>query len=521
MTVMVSFDLLNCFIFTLIFLISTLFLFVLFYKKPNDGFDVPPSPPSLPIIGHLHLLLFASIHKCFQKISSKYGPFLHLRIFHVPIVLVSSASTAYDIFKTNDINVSYRGDVAIDECIVFGSFGYFRAPCEDYWKFMRKLIMARALGPQALERTRGVRAAELERFHRKLLDKAMKKQSLKIGEEARILVNNTLGKMSLGSSFSIENNDGTKVSEYSIKLADLSQMFCVAQIFHKPLEKLGISLLKKQIMDVSHKFEELLENIVVKYEEKMDNHQSTEFMDALLAAYRDENAEYKITRNHIKALLAELFFGAGESSSSTTRWAMGEIFNNPRIFEKLRTEIDSVVGTTRLIQESDLPKLPYLQAVVKESLRLHPVGAVLPREFTQDCNIGGFYIHEGTSLVVNAYAVMRDPDIWEDPNEFKPERFLDASRLGQEEEKKEKTLKFLPFGAGRRGCPGLYLGYTLVETTIGVMVQCFDWEIEGDKVNMQEGSGLRFFLDLAHPLKCTPIPRIINHEPSNTQIPNS
>ena len=114
--------------------------------------------------------------------------------------------------------------------------------------------MARALGPQALERTRGVRAAELERFHRKLLDKAMKKQSLKIGEEARILVNNTLGKMSLGSSFSIENNDGTKVSEYSIKLADLSQMFCVAQIFHKPLEKLGISLLKKQIRGVARKY---------------------------------------------------------------------------------------------------------------------------------------------------------------------------------------------------------------------------------------------------------------------------
>ncbi|EOA38964.1 hypothetical protein CARUB_v10011383mg [Capsella rubella] len=511
MTIMVSFDFLNCLIFALIFLVPTLCYFVFFFTKPNNGFDMPPSAPSLPIIGHLHLLLLDSIHKCFQKISSKYGPILHLHIFHVPIVLVSSASAAYEIFKSHDTNVSYRGDIAIDECIVFGSSGYFRAPCGDYWKFMRKLIMARALGPQALDRSRGVRAFELERFHKNLLDKAMKKETVKIGEEARILVNNTLGKMSLGSSFSVENNDGKKVSEFSIQLADLSHMFCVAQIFHKPLEKLGISLLKTQIMEVSNRFEELLEKILVNYENNVDKHQGTEFMDALLAAYQDENTEYKITRNHIKALLAELFFGAGESSSSTTRWAMAEILSNPQILERLREEIDSIVGKTRLIQESDLPKLPYLQAVVKESLRLHPVGAVLPREFTQDCTIGGFYIHEGTSLVINAYAVMRDPNIWEDPNEFKPERFLNSSILGKEEERKEQALKFLPFGGGRRGCPGLHLGYTLVETTIGVMVQCFDWEIKGDKINIEEGSGLKFFLDLAHPLECTPLLRTINH----------
>ncbi|XP_010499373.1 PREDICTED: cytochrome P450 705A5-like [Camelina sativa] len=507
MTTMVSFDFLHCFIFGLIFLFPTLFLFVYFLKKPNNGIDLPPSAPSLPIIGHLHLLLFDSIHKCFQKISSKYGPFLHLRIFHVPIVLVSSASAAHEIFNAHDTNVSFRGAIAIDECIVFGSFGYFRASCGDDWKFMRKLIMSKALGPQALERSRSIRELELERFHKNLLDKAMKKETLKIGEEARILVNNTLGKMSLGSSFSVEDNDGKKVSEYSIQLADLSRMFCVEQIFHKPLEKLGISLLKNEIMQVSNKFEELLENILVNYEEQVDKHQGTEFMDALLAAYRDEKTKYKITRNHIKALLAELFFGAGESSSSTTRWAMAEIINNPKILERLREEIDFVVGKSRLIQETYLPKLPYLQAVVKESLRLHPVGAVLPREFTQDCTIGGFHISEGTSLVINAYAVMRDPNSWKDPNEFKPERFLAASILGQEEDRKEQAMKFLPFGAGRRGCPGLNLGYTLVETTIGVLVQCFDWEIKGDKINMDEGSGLRFFLDLAHPLECIFIPR--------------
>ena len=188
---------------------------------------------------------------------------------------------------------------------------------------------------------------------------------------------------------------------------------------------------------------------------------------------------------------------------------MAEILNNHKIFERLREEIDSVVGKTRLIQETDLPKLPYLQAVIKESLRLHPPGVLLPREFEQGCKIGGFYIPKGTSLVINAYAVMRDIDSWTDPDEFKQERFL-----GEEDARREHVLNFLPFGAGRRACPGSNVAYILGGITIGVMVQCFDWKVEGVKVNMEEATG-RAFLALAHPLNCTPLPRILNILPSN------
>ncbi|CAH2045488.1 unnamed protein product [Thlaspi arvense] len=501
---MASVDFGNCFILTLLCLLSTFFLFLFFFKKPKkNAFNLPPSPPSLPIIGHVHHLFSSSIHKSFKKISSKYGPFLHLRIFNVPIVLVSSASVAYEIFKDHDMSVSSHGAIGLDECLVFGSYGFINAPYGDYWKFMKKLITTTMLGPQALERSRDVRAVEMERFYRDLLDKAMKKQSVEIGGEALRLVNSILGKMSMGRSFQEE-----KVSEFSVKFADLTKKLFLQQILRKPLEKLGISPFKKEIMKVSHGFEELLERIIVDYEENVDEHQGTEIMDTLLAAYLDENAECKITRMHIKALLAELFFGAGDTSSNTIQWAMAEIINNPKILERLREDIDSVVGRTRLVQETDLPKLPYLQAVIKESLRLHPPGSLIPRECLKGCKIGGFYIPKGTSLVINGYAVMRDADSWTDPDEFKPERFL-----GQEE-KREKVLNFLPFGAGRRGCLGSNLAYLAVGTSIGVMVQCFDWDIEGEKVNMNEASG-RIFLALDHPLKCTPLPRILNLLPTS------
>ncbi|CAA7049807.1 unnamed protein product [Microthlaspi erraticum] len=467
---MANVDYQNSFILILLVcLFSTFFfLFVYFFKKPNNVSDLPPSPPSFPIIGHLHLFFSTSLHKSFQNLASKYGPFLHLRVFSLPFVLVSSASITYKIFKDHDVNISSHGPVGLDDCLVFGSSGFITAPYGDYWKFMKKLMTISVLGHQAMQRSQGVRVVEVERFYRNLFDKAMKKESVEIGEEATGLVMSILGKMCMGRCFSEDNNE-EKVSKINAEFAALTQKIFLARMLCTPLEKIGISPFKKEVMDASNRYEELLESIIVKYEEKVDENDGNEGMDILLAACRGENAECKITRKNLKALLAELFFGAGDTSSTTTRWAMAEIINNPMIFERLREEIDSVVGKTRLIQETDLPKLPYLEAVIKESLRLHPPGVLLPRQFEQGCKIRGFYIPKGTTLVINAYAVMRDPDAWKDPDEFKPERFL-----GQEEEKKENVLKFLPFGAGRRGCPGSNLSYIFIGTAIGVMEQCFD-----------------------------------------------
>ncbi|CAD5328003.1 unnamed protein product [Arabidopsis thaliana] len=196
----------------MIFILLCLFTFLcysLFYKKPKDSranCDRPPSPPSLPIIGHLHLILSNLAHKSFQRLSSKYGPLLHLRIFHIPIVLVSSASVAYDIFRAQDVNVSFRSTSTFEECLFFGTSGFFQAPYGDYWKFMRKLMVTKLLGPQALERSRNIRVEEIDRLYKNLLNKAMKKESVEIGEEASKLSNNVICTMIMGRSCS-EDND--------------------------------------------------------------------------------------------------------------------------------------------------------------------------------------------------------------------------------------------------------------------------------------------------------------------------
>ncbi|WZZ42955.1 hypothetical protein YC2023_039214 [Brassica napus] len=172
--------------------------------------------------------------------------------------------------------------------------------------------------------------------------------------------------------------------------------------------------------------------------------------------------------------MQDLLFAGITPSVQTIQWTLAEIINSPNTLKRMRGELDSVVGTVRLIQEG--------------------------------CKVGGFYVPEKTSLMVNAYAVMRDPNYWADPDEFKPERFLDT---WQEEERREQALKYIPFGSGRRGCPGENLAYIFIGTAIGVMVQGFEWRFKEEKVNMEEAvAGLS--LTMAHPLKCTPVARTLN-----------
>ncbi|CAA7022399.1 unnamed protein product [Microthlaspi erraticum] len=516
MAAMFTIELQNCFIFILLCLFSVTIYYLFLVRKTKAGrCDRPPSPPSLPIIGHLHLLLSLLLHKSLQKLSFKYGPLLHLRVFSVPIVLVSSASIAYEIFKTQDQNVSNRNLPANKGSLFLGSSGFVNTPYGDYWKFAKKLVVTKILGPQALHRSRGVRADEIKRFYANLLNKAMKKESVDVREEAMKLVNNIICKMLMGRSCSEENGEAEKVRRLVNESNSLLMKFILAGILHKPLKKLGISLFKKELTDISNRFDELLETILVEHEEKLseEHQQDANLVDVMLETYRDKNAKYNITRNHIKSLvlvllLQDLFVGGTDPPTHAIEWTMAEIINSPNVLDKLREEIDSVVGKTRLIQETDLPNLLYLQAVVKEGLRLHPEAPVTLRAFQEWCEIKGFYIQEKTTLVVNMYVIMRDPELWEDPEEFKPKRFLKSSKSGQEEEiVREEHLKYIPFGSGRRGCPGSNLGYVSLGRAIGVMVQCFDWRIQGVKVNMNE-STRSFILSMAHPLKCTLVPRI-------------
>ena len=208
----------------------------------------------------------------------------------------------------------------------------------------------------------------------------------------------------------------------------------------------------------------------------------------------------------------ETFIAGIDTSAITIEWVLAELINHPNIMNKARQEIDSVIGETRLIQESDIAKLPYLQATIKETMRLHPAVPLLPRESSKSCTINGYDIPENTRLFVNVWAIGRDPKYWEDPLEFKPERFLseEGSEKSQLDTVRGQNFHMLQFGSGKRGCPGASVALQFVQTSLGAMIQCFEWKTDGKdgnvKVDMEEGPGIT--LPRAHPLMCVPTPRL-------------
>lgn len=167
-----------------------------------------------------------------------------------------------------------------------------------------------------------------------------------------------------------------------------------------------------------------------------------------------------------------------DTSGGTLEWAMANLLNHPEVLKKARTEIDQQVGADRFVEEQDIVKLPYLQNIMSETLRLYPVvPLLLPHMASEECTVAGYHVPRGTMILVNAWAIHRDPKMWEEPEKFKPERF----------EKEGEDKKMLSFGMGRRACPGSGLAQRLVTLALGSLVQCFEWERAGEEyVDMTE-----------------------------------
>nr|URF53680.1 cytochrome P450 [Trichosanthes cucumerina] len=505
---------------------SFVFLSILFFLSINlirsiftrtavksTALRLPPSPPSLPLIGHLHLLSPALCNS-FRRLSDQYGPLLYLRLGASRCLVVSSAPIAAEIFKSHDVVFASRPILAFADKLYYGKSGFVTAPYGDYWRFMKKVCVTELLGVRQLERSQGVRREEIRRFVSRIAAHSRVKEAVDIGAELMRLTNNATCRMVMSTACSGEKNDAERI-RYLVKEAmEVVTQICFGDVLG-PLKKLGFLLYGKRALDVGRSSDELMEKILKEHEEESDEKNPKDLMDILLEIHQDDNAAVKITRTHIKAFIMDLFMAGTDTSSVAMQWTMAELINHPQVFKRVREEIESLVGTSgRLVEEEDIPQLPYLQAVVKETLRLHPPAPVIIRECRQSCKIRGYDVPQKTSVAVNLYAIMRDPEVWSEPNEFRLERFLTSSNQetdsnSNQMEAKGQSFDFIPFGGGRRACPGATLAFNMMNTTMATLVQCFDWKVVGDasgeeaKVDMRPGQGLT--LGMANPLLLVPI----------------
>ncbi|KAL5722176.1 hypothetical protein ACHQM5_005726 [Ranunculus cassubicifolius] len=275
----------------------------------------------------------------------------------------------------------------------------------------------------------------------------------------------------------------------------------------KPFDLQGLCRRAKKLHKIT---DEYLEKIIQEHEQnaigKTEN--PTDFIDVMLSLMRSDNVfEEQLDRTTIKALTMDMLGGSLDTSSSTIEWALAELVTHPQVMKKLQEELVNIVGLHRTVEEADLPKLDYLNMVVKETMRLHPVvPLLLPRESIEDILIGGYHIAKSTRIIVNAWAIGRDSKTWSNnAEEFNPERFMNSNV-----DVRGNDIQLIPFGSGRRKCPALELGLRQVHFVLAQLVHCFDLELPDGvsprDVDMKELFGLT--TPRATPLLVAPVYRL-------------
>ncbi|KAL1558637.1 unspecific monooxygenase [Salvia divinorum] len=490
-------------LFAAIFFISAALIHILLRKKSR----FPPGPLPLPVIGHLHLL-GPRLHQTFHDLSQRYGPLMQLRLGSINCVVASSPELAKECLKTQELVFSSRKhSTAIDIVTYDSSFAF--SPLGPYWKFIKKLCTYELLGARNLLHFQPIRTLEVNTFLQILLRKGKSGESFNLTEELVKLTSNVISHMMLSIRCSGTEGEAEAARTVIREVTQIFGEFDVADIIWvcKNFDFQGI---RKRSVDIQRRYDALLENIITAREKQRRSGaaagEARDFLDMFLDIMESGKAEVTFTREHLKALILDFFTAGTDTTAIISEWAISELINNPSVLKKAQDEIAKVIGFERVLEESDGSNLPYLQAVIKETFRLHPPIPMLARKSISDCVVNGYTVPANSLLFVNLWSMGRNPKIWDSPAEFRPERFLEKANSAIDI--KGQHFELLPFGTGRRGCPGMLLGIQEVVIIIGSMIQCFEWKLPNGSVavDMTERPGLT--APRAEDLICCVVPLI-------------
>ncbi|KAL6268958.1 hypothetical protein ACE6H2_025869 [Prunus campanulata] len=487
--------------------------FIIHFHHSKNWKDSPPGPVGWPILGSLPHFLNNRLHEDLFHLSRIHGPLFSLKLGLKPVVVISSPEMACKTLKQQEAVFSSRTVTEAIRVITYDTASIVYAPMDSArWRVIRKILMEKLFSAKAFEAFEPLRKQQVHGLLKELYSTSMSRNSVNIAEWAFVasgnIVSNTVCSKNL---FKITKKEGRELKHTfwqlmqilgSVNVADLIPVF-------KPFDPQG---LKRRILKIFRRLDAFYENIIKERLEERKigisniGKQNLDLLDVLLDYRSDREDELKsLSRKNIKGMLAEMFVAGTETTSSTFEWGMAEILRKPDAYKKIVMELDQVVGKNRFVEESDISNLPYLQAAVKEVFRLHPaVPLLVPRSTNEACEVSGYHIPKGCVVLVNVWGMARDPSVWEDPCEFKPERFLGSSI-----DVKGHDFNLIPFGSGKRSCIGLPLGHRMVHFYLAALLHAFEWECPAEIVdNVEERVGLT--IRKGKPLIGIPKPRLSN-----------
>lgn len=456
--------------------------------------NLPPGPKPWPIIGNLNLI-GALPHRSIHELSQKYGPIMQLRFGSFPVVVGSSVAMAKLFLKTHDVTFASRPKTAAGKYTTYNYSDITWSPYGPYWRQARKMCLMELFSVRRLESYEYIRVEETKSLLSSLYKQSNSPVDLK--DHLSTVSLNVISRMVLGKKYLDENVEGSIVTPEEFKKM-LDELFLLSGVLNIGdsipwIDFLDLQGYVKRMKVLSKKFDRFLEHVLDEHNARrkgVENYVAKDMVDVLLQFADDPTLEVKLERHGVKAFTQDLIAGGTESSAVTVEWAISELLRKPELFDKATEELDRVIGKERWVEEKDIPNLPYIDTIVKETMRMHPVAPMLvPRFSREDIKIAGYDIPKDTRVLVNVWTIGRDPEIWDQPNEFIPERFI-----GKNIDVKGQDFELLPFGTGRRMCPGYSLGLKVIQSSLANLLHGFKWKLPGDMkpgdLSMEEIFGL-------------------------------
>ncbi|KAK1427256.1 hypothetical protein QVD17_15939 [Tagetes erecta] len=461
------------FVFNIFFILNK--LFTTFMSKTI--LPLPPGPPGLPVIGNFHQLDTFNLPDHLWRLSKRYGPLMSLRFGRVQTLVVSSAEMAKEVLKTKDLVFCNRPVLTGQKKLSYDNKDIAFSPYNEYWREMRKTCTLHLFSVKQVNAFRPVREQEVFTMVDVIKTRVVNKRVVNLSEIVMIMTRNIICRVAFGKRSCEYDDEEKKVTRLNELLLQCQCMF--GNIFYRDkfplmgwLDKLNgnIAKLEKNFKDMDELYQQLI-NEHVNGTKGKDMHE--DMVDILLKLKQNSDCSVELTHDHIKAVLMNILVGGTETTATTVVWVMTLLMKNPKCLNKVQQEVRKVIGEKGRVHEDDLCKLNYLKAVIKETFRLNPIAPLLvARESRDRCVLNGYEIPKKSLVYVNVLAVGRDPKCWDKPQVFEPERFMGSSI-----DYKGTDFELIPFGSGRRGCPGISLGEVTVEVTLSNLLYSFDWEL--------------------------------------------
>ncbi|PRQ18079.1 putative cytochrome P450 [Rosa chinensis] len=440
----------------------------LYCKRSDSNARLPPGPRGLPLVGNL-FSLDPELHSYFAGLAHAYGPIYKLRLGSKLGIVITSPSVAREVLKDHDVIFANRDVPAAGLASSYGGSDIVWTPYGPEWRMLRKVCVLKMLSNTTLDSVHELRGNQVRPTVGLFYSRVG--SPVDVGEQMFLNVLNVITNMLWGGT--VQDEASGLGAEFRQVVSEGTELLAKPNVsdFYPGLARFDLQGVFKQMEGLGKRIDAIFERVIdqrLRMEKEGAKEESKDFLTFLLRLKEEGDSKTPFTMTHLKALFMDMVVGGTYTSSNTIEFAMSEVMNKPEVLQKVQQELDAVVGKNSIVEESHIHKLPYLYAVMKETLRLHPALPLLvPHCPSETCTVG-------------------DPSSWENPLEFDPTRFLDSKW-----DYNGSDFKYFPFGSGRRICAGIALADRMVMHSLATVLHSFDWKLpRGEKLDLSEKFGI-------------------------------